>query len=296
MGGKKFTREKLEAAIKAIKKKYGEDSIIRLSEDKNNKFAVERWSTGLPDFDEMLQGGMPKSRIVQFWGPEGVGKTTLSLELAKHVPFCVYIDGEGMLDEDRVVKFGINPKRFMLQRPNFGEEAAEVIIEFTKANVPLIVMDSVPSMVPEKVQSEEIGKSPVALIPRLLSQQLFPRLIPALNNSQTTIVFINQVREKVGVMFGDPYDYPGGRALKHYLALNIQLARKQWFGPKNNRLGMLISARVTKSKICNPFRECELVLSFDKGFVTHNEMKKIMKEAAKTLKERIKNESNEDDE
>lgn len=274
---KRFTRDKFEAAIKAIQSKYGKHCLVRLGDEKNT-LMVERWSTGLADFDEMLQGGMPKSRICQLWGPEGVGKTSVALALCAASQFSVYIDGEGMLDENRPIQLGVNPKKFIVIRPDYGEEACEAIIEFAKASVPLIVMDSVPSMIPEKVQEEEIGKAPVALIPRLLSQQLFPRLIPILNRSNSTILFINQVREKVGVLFGDPYDYPGGRALKHYLSLNIQLARKQWFGPKNNRLGMLINCRVTKSKVCNPFRECELVLSFQEGFVTHKRMKEILKE------------------
>jgi recombination protein RecA len=275
---RKFTRDKLEGALRVIHKKYGKDSVRYLGEASKDYF-IERWSSGLDDFDDMLEGGLPKSRIIQMWGPEGVGKTTVAVELAKAAGFCAYIDGEGMLDEERIIGFGIKKNRFMYQRPEYGEEMVESIIEFTKASVPLIVMDSVPTMVPKNFMEKEIGKDPVAIIPRLLSQQLFPRLIPALKDSNSTVLFINQIREKVGILFGDPFDFPGGRALKHYLSVNIRLARKQWYGPKKNRIGMLIGCQVTKSKVCNPFRECELVLSFKEGFVSHKEMRAMLKAA-----------------
>jgi recombination protein RecA len=292
-GDKKFTKDKYEAALKMINTKYGKGTIARLG-DNEDRFAVGRLETGLTDFDEMLNGGMPKSRVCQFWGPEGVGKTSLALKIASNVKYCVYIDAEQTLDDKRPVQMGVRPKRLSICRPDWGEEACDVLIEMTKASVPLIICDSIPALVPRKVLEEEVGKAPVALIPRLLSQQLFPRLIPALKYSDTTIIFINQVREKVGLVFGDPTDFPGGRALKHNLSLNVQLARKQWFGPKNDRIGLLMSCRVTKSKICNPFRECELNLSFQEGFVSHQRMRKLDKLRRATEKS-SKKQSEDDD-
>jgi len=272
---------KLKDTIKKLQKRYGRDVIFFIKENKEKK-KVKRLKTGFEDFDNMLEGGFPESRVIEIFGPEGAGKTSTCLAISANVDLSVFIDAEGTLDEGRASKLGIQDKKMMIERPESGEEICDVVVQFAKANIPLIIVDSVPAIVPyeflEKVQKTGFEANNIAGTARLLSQKLFPTLIPVLKNSKSIIIFINQIREKVGVMFGDPTITPGGRALKHYTALRIQVKRKAWFGKPDNRIGQLCSFRVVKSKVSRPYRECELVLHFDEGFISHERMKKLVKE------------------
>jgi recombination protein RecA len=272
---------KLKEAMSQIKKKYGKDSLFILGQDKD-KSLVKRHASNYKEFDDMLEGGLPESRVIEISGPEGVGKTSICLAIAASYEMSVLIDAEGTLDEDRARVFGVPDKRLLVERPESGEEVCDSIISFANANVPLIIIDSVPSIVPyeflEKISKTNFVANNIAGTARLLSQKLFPLLIPRLKDTSTTIIFINQIRDKIGVLFGDPTDTPGGRALKHYSALRIQVRRKQWYGPVKNRIGQLCSFRVVKSKISSPYSECEIPLSFKHGFVSHQKMRKYLKE------------------
>ena len=272
---------RLKDTIKRLQKRYGKDVIYVLGKSSAKK-EVERLKTGFEDFDNMLEGGLPKSRVIEIFGPEGAGKTSVCLAIAANVDMSVFIDAEGTLDENRANELGISEKKMMIERPESGEEICDVIVEFVKANIPLIIVDSVPAIVPydflEKVQKTGFEANNIAGTARLLSQKLFPTLIPALKRSKSTIIFINQVREKIGVIFGDPQITPGGRALKHYTALRIQVRRKAWYGKVQNRIGQLCAFRTVKSKISMPYRECEIPLHFKKGFISHEEIKELMKE------------------
>lgn len=271
----------VKETINKIKKKYGKESIYLLSEDKE-KSSLDRWKTGYSDFDDMLNGGMPKSRIIEISGNEGAGKTSICLAMSAKSSLTAFIDAEGTLDEDRANVLGVPKGKLIVEKPESGEETCDVIVSFAKANIPLIIVDSVPSMIPhdflDKINKDGYESNNIAGTARLLSQKLFPVLIPALKNSQSTIIFINQMRDKIGVMFGETTFTPGGHALLHYAAVRIRVARKQWFGTKEDRIGQLCSFKVIKSKVSAPYKECELCLHFDKGFVTHDEMKKYIKE------------------
>jgi len=279
---------KVQEVIKRLQKKFGKDSIFVLGENKE-KSSVGRWETGIADFDVMMEGGLPKSRVVEISGPEGSGKTSICLAFAAKADFTVFIDAEGTLDDNRASVMGVPQGKLIVERPDSGEEIAEAVVEFTKANVPLIIVDSVPAIVPhqflEKLSKKGFGEDNIAGTARILSQKLFPSLIPALKRSDSTIIFINQIRDKIGLIFGNPEETPGGRALKHYAAVRIQVRRKEYYGKDiHGRLGQLCAFRVTKSKVSTPYKECEIPLSFEKGFVTHDEMKQILKQQKEDLK------------
>jgi recombination protein RecA len=281
---------KIKLAIKDLRKKYGNDSIFFIGEEKE-KSMIKRWSTGFNDFDNMLEGGMPCSRVIEISGTEGAGKTSLCVAMSSKVDFTALIDAEGTLDEDRVVTLGADPKKMLIVRPETGEEICDEVVTFVKAEIPLIIIDSVPSIVPhdflDKVSKTNFEANNIAGTARLLSQKLFPTLIPALKNSRSTIIFINQIRDKIGMIFGDPTDTPGGRALKHYAALRIQVRRKGWYGKLGERFGQLCSFRVIKSKVSHPYKECEIPLLFDKGFVSHEEIKLIIKKMKRNKNDNI---------
>lgn len=272
--------KKLKMAINKLRKRYGDDVVYPLK-NKKIKTNVKRWSSSFDEFDNMLDGGIPKSRIIELSGSEGAGKTSFCLAISANSDFTVFIDSEGTLDEDRAIQLGAKEKRFIIQRPESGEETCEAIVEFAKSKVGLIIIDSVPSIVPftflQKMDKKGFLTDNIAGTARLLSLKLFPSLIPALRDSPTTVIFINQVRERIGIFFGSPTITPGGRALKHYTALRIQMRRRAWYGKINERIGQLCAFRVVKSKISCPYQECEIPLHFEKGFISLKEMKKLMK-------------------
>src|SRR4030042_4318416 len=168
-------KNKLKDSLEKLKKKYGKSSIAVLG--RNLVFDIPRLITGLEDFDDMLGGGLPKGRIVELFGPESAGKTTLAYFLCSKVPLALFVDAEGTFDEERASLFGIKKDQLVVNRPSYGEEAVDMICEFVEANVPLIIVDSVPCLFPKKVTENDIGKDAISPIPRLLSQQLFPKLI-----------------------------------------------------------------------------------------------------------------------
>ena len=201
-------KNKLKDSLEKLKKKYGKSSIAVLG--RNLVFDIPRLITGLEDFDDMLGGGLPKGRIVELFGPESAGKTTLAYFLCSKVPLALFVDAEGTFDEERASLFGIKKDQLVVNRPSYGEEAVDMICEFVEANVPLIIVDSVPCLFPKKVTENDIGKDAISPIPRLLSQQLFPKLIPLLRRSETIVVFINQVRDTIQSFgWSDPTYTPG---------------------------------------------------------------------------------------
>lgn len=281
-----FDKVKLLETIKRLQKKHGKNAIYILGKEKKD-LSIQKLKTGFNDFDEMLEGGLPKSRVIEIFGAEGAGKTSICLAISANVGLTAYIDAEGTLDEKRAIELGISDKRMMIVRPESGEEICDVVVEFVKANVPLIIIDSVPSIIPysflEKIYKTAFEADNIAGTARLLSQKLFPTLIPALKRSSSIVIFVNQIRDRIGFIFGSPVITPGGHALKHYTALRIQIRRKSWFGKIDNRIGQLCSFRVIKSKVSHPYRECELCLHFEKGFITHKEMKKLLKKRKKNV-------------
>lgn len=286
-----------EAIIKLcndINKKEGKGSIYTIGSE-NANLKINRWSTGIEDLDAIIGGGMPEGRVVEIYGPESSGKTTLLYHLCGLHNMCLDIPIEGTFDADRAKIFGNRPKQMLIYRAKYGEDAFNKTIKFAKAGIPLIGIDSVPSMVPkedaEKVlksaEKDSIEEQRIGGTSRLMNKYL-PTVEEIIELTGTTIIFINQVRDKIGaMMFGEKTDTPGGRKLKHACSLRIQVARKAWIeipnkDPRNSaaseKVGLIMKCKVVKSKVCNPMGECEIPLFFDRGFVSFDDIPAIRKE------------------
>lgn len=286
-----------EAIIKLcndINKKEGEGSIYSIG-SKHADLKIKRWSTGIEDLDAIIGGGMPEGRVVEIFGPESSGKTTLLYHLCGLHNLCLDIPIEGTFDADRAKVFGNRPKQMLIYRAKYGEDAFNKTIKFAKAGIPLIGIDSVPSMVPkddaEKVlksaEKDSIEEQRIGGTARLMNKYL-PTVEEIIEVTGTTLIFINQVRDKMNaMMFGEKTDTPGGRKLKHACSLRIQVARRAWIeipnkNPKNSatteKVGLIMKCKVVKSKVSNPMGECEIPLFFDRGFVSFDDVQAIRKE------------------
>ena len=273
-------KSKLKDALNDLKQQYGTDSLAVMGRNLNSN--IPRLKSGISDFDHMLGGGLPKGRLTEVWGPESSGKTTLAYRLCSRVPLSLFIDAEGTFDESRARLFKIKKDQIMVNRPQYGEEAIDMMCRFTEADIPLIIVDSVPCLFPKKITENDIGKDAISPIPRLLSQQLFPKLIPLLRRSNTIIIFINQVRDNITKFgWGDPYMTPGGKALKHHCSIRIEVRRRSWIGAKESRYGLLNSFRVVKSKVGRPFTFCEVPMLFDYGYCHKDDLKTVVKNLRK---------------
>lgn len=293
----KTDKEAIVRLCNQINKKEGEGSIYTI----DSKFAnlkIPRWSTGIEDLDAIIGGGMPEGRVIEVYGPEASGKTTLLYHLCGLQPLALDIPVEGTFDAARAKVFGNKPKQLLVYRAKFGEDALNKTIQFARAGIPLIGIDSVPSLVPkddaEKVlksaERDTIEEQRIGGTARLLNKYL-PMIEEIIETTGTTLVFINQVRDKMNaMMFGEKTDTPGGRKLKHSCSIRIQVARRQWIEipnkdprntAKNEKVGLVMKFRVTKSKVCNPMGECEVPLFFDRGFVSFDDVTPIRKELMK---------------
>lgn len=286
-----------EAIIKLcndINKKEGEGAVYSIG-SKHANLKINRWSTGIEDLDAIIGGGMPEGRVVEIFGPESSGKTTLLYHLCGLHPMCLDIPIEGTFDAERAKVFGNRPKQMLIYRAKYGEDAFNKTIQFAKAGIPLIGIDSVPSMVPkedaEKVlksaEKDSIEEQRIGGTARLMNKYL-PTIEEIIEVTGTTLIFINQVRDKMNAMlFGEKTDTPGGRKLKHACSLRIQVARKAWIeipnkNPCNSatteKIGLIMKCKVVKSKVSNPMGECEIPLFFDRGFVSFDDVQSIRKE------------------
>ena len=277
-----------------INKKNGEGTIYTIG-SKNANLKIKRWSTGIEDLDAIIGGGMPEGRVVEIFGPESSGKTTLLYHLCGLHQLCLDIPIEGTFDAERAKVFGNRPKQMLIYRAKYGEDAFNKTIQFAKAGIPLIGIDSVPSMVPkedaEKVlksaEKDSIEEQRIGGTARLMNKYL-PTVEEIIEITGTTLIFINQVRDKMNAMlFGEKTDTPGGRKLKHACSLRIQVARRAWIdipnkNPKNSAdkeiIGFIMKCKVVKSKVCNPMGQCEIPCFFDRGFVSFDDVKDIRKE------------------
>lgn len=280
-----------------INRKEGEGTIYTLGSEHAN-LAIKRWSTGIEDLDNIIGGGMPEGRVIEIFGPESSGKTTLMYQLLGRHPMCLDIPVEGTFDADRAAVFGNKPKQLLVYRAKWGEDALNKTLKFARAGIPMIGIDSVPSLVP-KEDAEKVFKSAdrdsieeqrIGGTARLLNKYL-PVIEEVIEDTGTTLVFINQVRDKMNAMlFGEKTDTPGGRKLKHSCSLRIQVARRAWIeipnkNPRNSaaneKVGLVLKCKVVKSKVCNPMGECEVPLFFDRGFVSFDDVKEVRKELMK---------------
>lgn len=293
----KTDKAKIMQLCNDINKKSGEGTIYTIG-SKHANLKINRWSTGIEDLDAIIGGGMPEGRVVEIYGPESSGKTTLLYHLCGRHDLALDIPIEGTFDADRAKVFGNHPKQLLIYRARFGEDALNKTIQFARAGIPLVGIDSVPSMVPkedaEKVlksaDRDSIEEQRIGGTARLLNKYL-PTIEEIIEVTGTTLIFINQVRDKMNaMMFGEKTDTPGGRKLKHSCSLRIQVARRAWIEiPNKNphstarteKVGLIMKCKVTKSKVCNPMGECEIPLFFDRGFVSYDDVASIRKELMK---------------
>ena len=298
----KTNKDEIMRLCKLIASKEGKGAIFSLG-SKNSVLKIPRWSSGVEDLDHIIGGGIPEGRIIEIYGPESSGKTSLGYHLMSLCSLGLYIPIEGTFDAARAASFGNTSKQMIVYRAKHGEAAMNKMIKFAEAGIPIIVLDSVPACKPKEdieklmkgvnATSDDAVNERMGGVARLMHKYL-PVLEEIIECSGTTIILINQVRDKMNAMpFGDQTDTPGGRAPKFYSSIRMQIGRKAWIeipnkDPRNSatneKIGLVMKVKIVKSKVCNPMGEAEIPLFFDKGFRSFDEIPAFKKQAAKDRK------------
>jgi recombination protein RecA len=261
--------KKADLAISEIEKRFGKGSLVFLNSIRTEAFPVI--STGNKQIDDMTGiGGFPQGRVVEVYGPESGGKTTLCLhviaEAQKLDGLCAFIDAEHALDPEYAEKLGVNTSKLLLSQPDCGEDALEIVLCLVRSGaVKVIVVDSVSALVPRKELEGDLGDAQMGLQARLMSQMM--RVVTkAVADTGTVLIFINQVRDKIGVMFGNPETTSGGRALKFAASLRIDVRRISQKKKGDEVIGAVTLLKTVKNKLASPYKKIEILLTYGKGF------------------------------